>query len=73
MADEQGLDLAEVLVLCPLEDSPLPLWELAWDEAPSPQRVASVLGPGLISLAARGPIEVRRSQAGRCHGNEVSR
>ncbi|MFI7076743.1 hypothetical protein ACIBO1_05560 [Micromonospora sp. NPDC049903] len=60
MDDDEGLDLAEELVLCPLEDAPLPLWELGWAEAPSRQRVAAVLGPGLVSLVARGFIEVRR-------------
>ncbi|WP_433288235.1 hypothetical protein [Micromonospora sp. CA-244673] len=59
MDADEGLDLAEELVLCPLEDSPLPLWELGWAEAPSRQRVAAVLGPGLVSLVARGLIEVR--------------
>ena len=58
--DDKGLDLAEELVLCPLENSPLPLWELGWAEAPSRQRMATVLGPGLVSLVARGLIEVRR-------------
>ncbi|WP_406060131.1 hypothetical protein [Micromonospora sp. NBC_00860] len=60
MNDDEGLDLAEELVLCHLEDSPLPLWELGWAEAPSRQRVTAVLGPGLISLVARGLIKVRR-------------
>lgn len=56
----QGLDLAEEHVLLPLEDSPLPLWELRWDAAPSWDVVAEVLGPGLVSLVGRGLIEVRR-------------
>nr|WTA68154.1 hypothetical protein OHB51_02980 [Micromonospora sp. NBC_00855] len=60
MNDDEGLDFAEELVLCSLEDSPLPLWELGWAEAPSRQRVTAVLGPGLISLVARGLIKVRR-------------
>ncbi|MFG3698880.1 hypothetical protein ACGF5C_13320 [Micromonospora sp. NPDC047620] len=60
MDGDEGLDLAEELVLSPLEDSPLSLWELGWAEAPSRQRVAEVLGPGLVSLASRGLIEVRR-------------
>jgi len=60
MDDDEGLDLAEELVLSSLEDSPLPLWELGWAEAPSRQRVAEVLGPGLVSLVVRGLIEVRR-------------
>ncbi|MDT5028553.1 MAG: hypothetical protein QOE61_4979 [Micromonosporaceae bacterium] len=59
MDDDEGLDLAEELVLGPLEDSPLPLWGLGWAEALSRQRVATLLGPGLVSLAARGLIEVR--------------
>ncbi|MEV4546187.1 hypothetical protein [Micromonospora echinaurantiaca] len=59
MDDDEGLDLAEELVLCPLEDSPL-LCELGWAEAPSQQHVAAVLGQCLVSLVARGLIEVRR-------------
>lgn len=60
MGSDEGLNLGEELVLCSLEDSPVPLWELGWTEAPSRQRVAAILGPGLVSLAARGLIEVRR-------------
>ncbi|HEX5594730.1 MAG TPA: hypothetical protein VFX61_01715 [Micromonosporaceae bacterium] len=60
MDDDQGLDLAEEHVLQPLEISPLPLWELRWDAAPSWDVVAEVLGPGLVSLVGRGLIEVRR-------------
>ena len=60
MRDGQGLDVAEQIVFQPLEDSPLPLWELRWAEAPSWEAVAEVLGPGLVSLADRGLIEVRR-------------
>lgn len=60
MDDDQGLDIAEELVLSDLEDSPLPLWEIGWAEAPSRERVAAVLGPGLVSLVSRGLIEVRR-------------
>jgi len=59
MDDDEGLDLAEELLLQPLEDSPRPLWELRWDAAPSWEVVAEVLGPGLVSLAGRGLIEVR--------------
>ena len=40
MNENEGLDLAEDLVLGPLEDSPLPLWELGWAGVPAPQRVA---------------------------------
>jgi hypothetical protein len=40
MDDGEGLDLGEQLVLSGLEDSPVPLWELGWAEAPSRQRVA---------------------------------
>jgi hypothetical protein len=58
MGDE-WLDRSEVLVLDPLENSPLPLWELGWREA-TPQELADILAPGLISLAARGLVEVRR-------------
>ncbi|WP_158647389.1 hypothetical protein [Actinoplanes sp. ATCC 53533] len=60
MGDDQGLDLGEHLVFEDLEGSAAPLWELGWPEAPSRQRVADVLGPGLVSLEARGFIEVRR-------------
>ncbi|MFY1695979.1 hypothetical protein [Solwaraspora sp. WMMA2101] len=59
-AVDEGLDRAEELVLCPLEDSPLPLWELGWDEAESASWLAEILGPGLVSLVARGLVEVRR-------------
>ncbi|MEU7875976.1 hypothetical protein [Dactylosporangium sp. NPDC049140] len=59
MADER-LDHSEVLVLDPLEDSPLPLWELRWHDATTLQELADILAPGLISLAARGLVEVRR-------------
>lgn len=48
------------MVLEPLEDSPLALWELAWTDPPDPVGMAEVCGPGLVSLAARGFIEVRR-------------
>jgi hypothetical protein len=61
MTDE-WLNRSEVLVLDPLEDSPLPLWELRWHEATTLQELADVLAPGLISLAARGLVEVRRFQ-----------
>ncbi|WP_326549440.1 hypothetical protein [Micromonospora sp. NBC_01813] len=60
MDGDEGLDHAEELVLGPLEDSPLPLWELGWDEAESASWLAELLGPGLISLVARGLVEVRR-------------
>jgi hypothetical protein len=56
----EWLDNSEVLVLQPLEDSPLPLWELRWHEEPTLQQLADILAPGLISLAARGLVEVRR-------------
>jgi hypothetical protein len=59
MTDE-WLDQSEVLVLDPLEDSPLPLWELRWHEATTLQELADILAPGLISLAERGLVEVRR-------------
>ncbi|GGN24497.1 hypothetical protein FHR83_008099 [Actinoplanes campanulatus] len=59
MSDE-WLDNAEVLVLQPLEDSPLPLWELRWHEVTTVQQLADILAPGLISLATRGFVEVRR-------------
>ncbi|MER7283823.1 hypothetical protein ABT369_56360 [Dactylosporangium sp. NPDC000244] len=60
MDDDEGLDPAEVLVLDPLEDSPLPLWELGLGAWASPQQRVAFLGPGLVSLVARGLIEVRR-------------
>jgi hypothetical protein len=60
VSDDSGLDFAEAIVLSFLEDSPRPLWEIGWAEAPSRQRVAAVLGPGLVSLVARGFVEVRR-------------
>jgi hypothetical protein len=56
----EWLDNSEVLVLQPLEDSPLPLWELRWHEETTLQRLADILAPALISLAARGLVEVRR-------------
>jgi hypothetical protein len=56
----EWLDNSEVLVLQPLEDSPLPLWELRWHEETTRQALAATLAPGLISLAARGLLEVRR-------------
>jgi hypothetical protein len=59
MADE-WLDHSEVLILDSLEDSPLPLWELRWREVRTLQELADILAPGLISLAARGLVEVRR-------------
>lgn len=46
-----------------LADSPAPLWELGWPEARSRQRVAAVCGPDLVSLEARGLIEVRRFES----------
>jgi hypothetical protein len=63
VSDDQGLDLGEHIVLEDLEDSPVPLWELGWPEAPSRQQVAEVCGPGLVSLAARGSVEVRRFES----------
>jgi hypothetical protein len=59
MTDE-WLDNAEVLVLQPLEDSPLPLCELRWHEETTLQELAAILAPGLISLETRGFVEVRR-------------
>jgi hypothetical protein len=56
----EWLDNAEVLVLQPLEDSPLPLWELRWHEETTLQDLAAILSPGLISLETRGFVEVRR-------------
>ncbi|MFF0375890.1 hypothetical protein [Actinoplanes missouriensis] len=61
--DDQGLDVGEHIVLEDLEDSPLPLGEIGWPEAPSRQRVAEVCGAGLVSLVARGFIEVRRFES----------
>ncbi|MER5453613.1 hypothetical protein ABT008_02400 [Micromonospora sp. NPDC002389] len=60
MSDDGGLELAEELMFCSLEDSPRSLREIGWAEVPSRQRVAAVLGPGLVSLLARGFVEVRR-------------
>ena len=57
--DDRGFDLGEHIVLEDLEDSPVPLWEIGWAEASSRQRVAEVCGPGLVSLEARGFVEVR--------------
>src|SRR5690242_19262860 len=62
MADE-WLDNSEVLALQPLEDSPLPLWELRWHEETTLEELAAILAPGLVSLAARGLVEVRRFRA----------
>ena len=59
MTDE-WLDEAEGLVLQPLEDSPLPLWELRWHEATTLQQLAGILAPALLSLETRGFVEVRR-------------
>jgi len=42
---DEWLDQSEVLVLDPLEDSPLPLWELRWPGKSSRER-ASVLTHG---------------------------
>jgi len=53
------LDNAEVLVLQPLEDSPQPLWALRWHEETTLLALAAILAPGLISLEARGLVEVR--------------
>ncbi|MEV6305006.1 hypothetical protein AB0M02_36730 [Actinoplanes sp. NPDC051861] len=61
--NDQGLGLGEQIVLEDLEDSPMPLWEIGWPEAPSRQRVAEVCGPGLVTLEARGFIEVRRFES----------
>jgi hypothetical protein len=63
VSDGEGLDYAEVIVIESLEDSPASLPEIGWAEAPSRQRVADVCGPALVSLAARGFIEVRRFAA----------
>ncbi|GAA4974216.1 hypothetical protein [Actinoplanes utahensis] len=59
MTDE-WLDPAEVLVLQPLEDSPLPLRELRLSDETTLRELAGLLAPGLISLEARGLVEVRR-------------
>jgi hypothetical protein len=59
MGNDQGLDIGEHLVLEDLADSPAPLGEIGWPEAPSRHRVAEVCGPGLVSLERRGFIEVR--------------
>jgi hypothetical protein len=56
----EWLDNSEVLVLQPLEDSPLPLWELRWHEETTLRQLTDILAPGLVSLAARGLVEVRR-------------
>ena len=59
MTDE-WLDLPEQLVLDPLEDSPLPLWELRWHNETTLPDLIAALAPGLLSLTSRGLIEVRR-------------
>ncbi|GAA2903116.1 hypothetical protein Acy02nite_86720 [Actinoplanes cyaneus] len=59
MGDDRGLNPGEHIVLEGLEESPAPLWELGWPEAPSRRHVAEVCGPGLVSLEARGFVEVR--------------
>ncbi|GAA0577619.1 hypothetical protein GCM10010172_72990 [Paractinoplanes ferrugineus] len=59
MADE-WLDDSEEQVLQPLDDSPQPLWELRWHKQTTLGQLADILAPGLISLAARGLVEVRR-------------
>jgi len=59
MADD-WLDNSEELILQPLEESPLPLWEFRWHEETTLQDLAAILAPGLISLVARGLVEVRR-------------
>jgi hypothetical protein len=63
MGDDQGLNTAEHIVLEGLEDFPVPLWELGWAETPSRQQVAEVCGPGLVSLEARGFVEVRHFES----------
>lgn len=63
MGDDQGLNTGEHIVLEGLADFPVPFWEIGWAEAPSRQRVAEVCGPGLVSLEARGFIEVRRFES----------
>jgi hypothetical protein len=67
VADIDGLTLAEEHVLGPLEDSPMPLWEIAEafvrgvaGEHPTTEALAGLLGPALVSLAGNGLIEVRR-------------
>ncbi|BCB77803.1 hypothetical protein GCM10022251_38720 [Phytohabitans flavus] len=67
MTGYDGVTYQEEIVLQPLEDSPLPLWEIAEDfvraavgEPPAPQAVAEILAPALTSLATHGLIEVRR-------------
>lgn len=59
MGDDQGLDPGEHIMLEGLEQSPAPVWEISWPEASSRQQVAEVCGPGLVSLEARGFVEVR--------------
>lgn len=56
----EGIDLAEQLVLLPLEASPKALWELRWHAETTLSDMAGTLRPGLLSLDARGFIEVRR-------------
>lgn len=63
MGDDQGLTIGEHIVLEGLADCPAPLGELGWAEAPSRQHVAEVCGPGLVALAARGFVEVRRFES----------
>ncbi|WP_221329462.1 hypothetical protein [Actinoplanes sp. L3-i22] len=58
MGDGRGLDVGEHIVLQDLEE-PAALWELGRPGALSRQAVADVCGPGLVSLEARGFIEVR--------------
>ncbi|WP_203931421.1 hypothetical protein [Virgisporangium ochraceum] len=59
MDDDGWLTNAEDELLGPLEDSPLPLWEIRGGHVTT-GRLEAYLVPGLTSLAARGLIEVRR-------------
>jgi len=63
MNDDRGLDPGEHIVLEDLEGPPVALWEMGWPEASSRQHVAEVCGPGLVSLEARGFVEVRRFES----------
>jgi hypothetical protein len=59
MNEEEGLDRSEVLVLDSLEDSPRPCGTSGLGRWSLPQQKAGFLGPALVSLVARGLVEVR--------------
>jgi hypothetical protein len=59
MNSDDGLNLAEQVILDPLENWPLPLCQLASTWVPR-KEMAAFLGQGLVSLTSRGLIEVRR-------------